>query len=155
MKLQDQIQVRRSKTPNASFTVERNEMLVRFFHQLGLQVILIGDSNNPAMVYQHKILAAYIHNFRLHFLNKSDHGQDMYICRIDEKPNLNELTNWYKTAAHNKAWRIQVKGTPLFICGTGSDGHPVFGKAKIHYYMSEEFALHIKQKFGLHYCEVI
>lgn len=155
--IKSQIQTRKSKLPNCDFTNTRNELIITFFQKIGFHVVLTGDANNPSVIYNNQTLSLYVHNFRLHFLDKPLAGKDLYICRVDEpRPDIELLVFWFKKAQHKKAFRIRVTNTPLMVCGIGSDGKPVFGTSKIHYYHSQEFALHLLEKFDLQdYCEII
>lgn len=148
------IQTRKSKESNYADNEIRNIKLDNFFTKIGMEVTLVGSADNPAIIFKNKYLACYVKNFRIIFLDKCDQGLQMYTCRVDDKPDPERLAEWYKTAKHNKAWRINVVGTPLFICGYSQD-YPVFGKDKIHYYKNEEFAKELIEKYNLNYCEIV
>lgn len=138
---------------------KRNARLERFFTHLDIPIRLIGNKNNPAIIYNNMVsLSAFVHNFNLNFTDKPHRGN--IIKRVKLTHNIvekrEEILNFLKLYPHQAVYNIRLAHTDLFLAGYNfinsnkcEGKYPVFAKFnyKIYFKLShtQEIINELKQ----------
>jgi len=131
----------------------RNELLLAFFHSNSITNIrIIGNAENPLIVYQEKVrLSCYVKDMNLILLDSVD-GSIISTLAINTKKVLDVeslLMDFLETSIHEKIWKIALTKSPaLFLTGFNyldkilrKDKYPVFARLEPRIYITEEKAI--------------
>ena len=100
----------------------RNKRLTDFFKLVGISVRILGDENNPAIIYNDNcILNAFVHNFELRFTDHPTQGNIVYTVKLTESPNFdkNRVMNCINDFEKRPVYKVSVKNSepPLYLSG--------------------------------------
>ncbi|MFV2015961.1 MAG: hypothetical protein ACC656_11055, partial [Candidatus Heimdallarchaeota archaeon] len=131
--------------------------LENFFNFLNIPVRIIGDKNNPAVIYKELVcLSAYVHNFNLNFTNVPFEGKVVHSEKLTYKinTNRNEILSIIKNNIHRPIYNIKIKNQDLFLAGYNfldrqqSVGkYPVFARHNYKIYFSLNYAENIVDNY--------
>lgn len=133
------LKIQNDDTPE--FVEKRNKRLEQFFRQNGYDhhdIRIIGDENNPAVLYQDTfILSCYVHNFNFNWTDKHYNGNIIKTYKLkaivpDVRAELDELI---RKGEMKKVYKISSTTANLFLIGWNyldkenkDIKFPVFGK---------------------------
>lgn len=146
---------------------KRNNRLVNLFKLMDLPVRIMGDVNNPAIIYDDRIkIKAYVHNFELRFMDVDDDrnedgsrkniGKCIYMIKLLEKPIFDknkvlECINHQPICYVSKVILNKINPMlPLYVVGYDYEEeikYPVFANSPNSHLRSMEDALKVVDKF--------
>lgn len=137
----------------------RKLYLKEFFAQMQLDVILLGDFNNPLIVTkQNQVLSCYVHNFELIFKTAPKDGKIVFNVKLKKmgtgyKDKRQMFKFWLKTAQHREVFLFKsgdfyFKNDISFL----QEKYPLFSKdIRLAYYVfSYEKALRVQKEIMKH-----
>lgn len=155
--MQHETYVPRNKTKNLNEVVaKRNSRLERFFNHLELPVRIIGNKNNPAIIYNNMVsLSMFVHNFELNFTDKPHRGNVIKTVKLTQHiaEKREEILNLLKLYPHQAVYNIRLANTDLFLAGynfknsnTCEGKYPVFAKFNYKIYFKRSHTLEIMKE---------
>lgn len=145
------------KTDPEQVRQRRNQRLLNFFKLLDMKVRLIGDDNQPHMIYNNaEELNAYVKNFELHLTDNPDRGQIVYTVKLTHVPEFEQgkVWNWLNNYPRRKVYKISTKSTTsnatIYFAGfnfvdTGNEKikSPIFTQHNPHIYFTKQKATEV------------
>lgn len=124
----------------------RNKALEEFWISRNINIRLIGNEHNPAMILDDEVcLSAYVHNFELILTSKNKDGNEIARFRLNNSDPVtrDQLTGYLTKAEHRKVYKI--RHYDLFLVGynfldleTKQNKYPVFALYRPKIYFSKE-----------------
>lgn len=114
--------INKKKEEGVQVLERRDKFLIDFFKLVGISVKLIGDENNPAIVYNDNcILNAYIQNFKLNFTDSPNQGNIIYTVKLSENPSFdkNRVMGCINDYEKRPVFKVSIKGSNpmLYLSG--------------------------------------
>lgn len=143
-----------------------HDLMIRSLAEDGIEDIrLIGDEQNPAVIYKNEFcLSCYVKNFDL-YLKDSDtkdggEGNIMHVIKLTadlDDEIIDKVREWYACSNHRYVHRIELGNSGLFLSGYNflikkkSEGkYPVFSKYKSKIYFTKTRAEEILKECEIH-----
>jgi hypothetical protein len=134
----------------------RNKRLDSFFKSLSIEYKIIGDENNPCIIYEDKyVLNCYVHNFELRFTDLPIKGNVIYKVKLvnNVKFDKNKIMSCINDYPKRSIYKVIIKNSfpELYLSGYNFlnkdeklGRYPVFSTYHPKMYFSKEKANEIK-----------
>jgi hypothetical protein len=155
-----------SKVVTKEVIERRNRRLLEFFRLSGLtDVRIIGDENNPAVIYKNVYcLSCFVHNFELRFTNKPDNGEVVHVEKLTSQARMdkNELIAMLDKYEHRRVYRVKITDQQLYLAGYNfidksipDTRYPVFSRFNPKIYFSKDYAVELCATYQDYNLEVV